>query len=110
MSINKYKDEFWFSHASDAKDDPKCMLLIEQLGLEGYGIFWVLVEVLRQQKNYLYPFALLSALARKYNTTQMKKVNFLLKKIIENKNITIDIEISEAIKRLNNNLLIQDKQ
>jgi len=72
MSIKNFKDEFWFSHASDAKDDPKCMLLIEQLGLEGYGIFWVLVEVLRQQKNYKYPIALLAPLSRKYNTTQAK--------------------------------------
>ncbi len=72
MSIKNFKDEFWFSHASDAKDDPKCMLLIEQLGLEGYGIFWVLVEVLRQQKNYTYPLALIGPLSRKYNTTQAK--------------------------------------
>lgn len=72
MSIKKFKDEFWFSHASDAKDDPKCMLLIEQLGLEGYGIFWILVEVLRQQKDYKYPISLLSPLSRKYNTTLAK--------------------------------------
>ena len=32
MSQNK-KDAFYFSHDSDAKDDPKCMLLIEELGL-----------------------------------------------------------------------------
>lgn len=46
--------------------------------------------------------------ARKYNTTQMKKVNFLLKKIIENKNITIDIETLNALKRLNNQTIIQE--
>ena len=71
MSQNK-KDAFYFSHDSDAKDDPKCMLLIEELGLEGYGIFWVLVETLRQQKNFKYPLRLLSSLARKYNTTVVK--------------------------------------
>lgn len=68
----KTKDTYWFRHDSNAKDDYKCMLLIEQLGCEGYGIFWILVETLREQKDYKYPIALLSALARKYNTTQAK--------------------------------------
>lgn len=72
MSTNIYKDEAWFSHASNAKDDFKCLLLIEQLGLEGYGIYWVLVETLREQKDYRYPYSMLSALARKYNTTEAK--------------------------------------
>lgn len=66
------KDTYWFRHDSNAKDDFKCMLLIEQLGPEGYGIFWILVETLRDQKDYRYPFALLGALSRKYNTTQAK--------------------------------------
>jgi hypothetical protein len=48
------------------------MLIIEQLGCEGYGIFWILVETLRDQKDYRYPIRLISALARKYNTTEAK--------------------------------------
>ena len=66
------KDAYYFPHDSNAKDDPKCVLLIEQLGLEGYGIFWVLVETLRDQPEYKYPLALLPALARRYNTTHDK--------------------------------------
>ena len=68
----KTKDTYWFRHDSNAKDDYKCKILIEQLGCEGYGIFWILVETLREQKDYRYPFYLLGALARKYNTTQAK--------------------------------------
>ena len=45
------KDAYYFSHDSNAKDDPKCMLLIEELQLEGYGIYWILIEVLREQEN-----------------------------------------------------------
>lgn len=63
------KDAYYFPHDSNAKDDPKCMMLIEQLGLEGYGIFWVLVETLRDQPNYKYPVKLLPAIARRYNST-----------------------------------------
>lgn len=66
------KDAFYFPHDSNAKDDPKCVLLIEQLGLEGYGIYWVLIEVLREQPNYRYPMKLIPALARRYNTTVEK--------------------------------------
>lgn len=66
------KDAYYFSHDSNAKDDPKCVMLIEQLGLEGYGIFWVLIETLRDQPEYKYPLALIPALARRYNTTTEK--------------------------------------
>ena len=66
------KDAYYFSHDSNAKDDPKCVLLIEQLGLEGYGIYWVLIETLRDQPSYRYPVALIPALARRYNTTAEK--------------------------------------
>ena len=66
------KDAFYFPHDSNAKDDPKCSMLIEQLGLEGYGIYWVLVETLRDQPNYRYPLSMLSIIARKYNTTAEK--------------------------------------
>ena len=66
------KDAYYFSHDSNAKDDPKCVLLIEQLGLEGYGIYWVLIETLRDQPDYRYPVNLIPALARRYNTTAEK--------------------------------------
>ena len=73
MNVNITKKETcYFSHDANAKDDFKIMLLIEELGLEGYGIFWVLIETLREQQNYKYPLKLLSVLARKYNTTLAK--------------------------------------
>ncbi len=70
--MNSRKDTYYFSHDTNAKDDPKCVLLIEQLGMEGYGIFWVLIETLRDQPDYKYPVANISALARRYNTTTEK--------------------------------------
>ena len=66
------KDAYYFPHDSNAKDDPKCVLLIEQLGMEGYGIYWMLIETLRDQPEYKYPVNLLPALARRYNTTPEK--------------------------------------
>jgi hypothetical protein len=72
MSAALQKDTCYFSHDANAKDDYKCMLLIDQMGLEGYGIFWVLIETLREQKDYKYPLQLVPSLSRKYNTTQAK--------------------------------------
>ena len=70
---------YYFSHDSNAKDDPKCMLLIDQLGLEGYGIYWVLVEVLREQNGFQYPLNLVPILARRYNTTAEKMLTVIKK-------------------------------
>ena len=64
--------KYYFPHDSNAKDDPKCMVLIDQLGMEGYGIYWVLIELLRDQNNYQYPMAATGAIARKYATSKEK--------------------------------------
>lgn len=66
------KDAYYFPHDSNAKDDPKCLILIEELGLEGYGIFWVLIETLRDQKDFKAPIRIIPALARRYNTSTEK--------------------------------------
>ena len=66
------KETSYFSHDTNAKDDVKCVELIEQLGLEGYGIFWVLIETLRDQPSFSYPIKLLGALARRYLSSAEK--------------------------------------
>jgi len=66
------KDAYYFPHDSNAKDDPKCVMLIEELQLEGYGIYWILIETLREQPDFKYPMKLIPALARRYFTTKEK--------------------------------------
>lgn len=66
------KETFWFKHDYDAADDDKTMLLIEQLGLEGYGIYWLLIEKLRGRNDYKMPFAVIPSLSRRYMTTPEK--------------------------------------
>ena len=46
------KDAYYFSHDSNARNDPKCSALIAEYGMEGYGLFWVLVEIFSEQENY----------------------------------------------------------
>jgi hypothetical protein len=66
------KNAPYFPHDCDAKDDPKIMLLIAQLGLEAYGIYWILVEYLRSQRGYRAPLLLLDALSRRYGSSREK--------------------------------------
>jgi len=73
------RDQFYFTHDADAKDDQKIILMIEDLGLEGYGIFWVLVESLRQAAEYRLPIKIIPAIARRYNTST-EKIKTLIEK------------------------------
>ena len=66
------KSAEYFSHDCNAKDDPKIMLLMAQLGLEAYGIYWILVEYLRQQPQYKAPLNLLDPLSRRYGSSKEK--------------------------------------
>lgn len=85
----KKKDAYYFSHDANAQDDHKCMHLISELGMEGYGIFWALIEKLRSEKSYELPLDTIPLFASRWGTTSEKieKVvnNFKLFKI--NKNI-----------------------
>lgn len=62
----------YFSHDSNAKDDPKIIKLIDSLGLEGYGAFWVLIESLREQPNLRLPIIAIPRLSRTFGITQQK--------------------------------------
>lgn len=66
------RESVYFSHDADAMNDPKSMLLIAQLGMEGYGTFWALVEMLRTQPEYRLPLALIPAISARLNMTQAK--------------------------------------
>jgi hypothetical protein len=66
------KDAFYFSHDANAQDDHKCMKLIDQLGMEGYGIFWALVERLRNEQDYRLPLSVCSIYAKRWGTSKEK--------------------------------------
>lgn len=46
------KDAYYFSHDSNAHKDPKILKLRSKYGWEGYGIYWAIIETLREQENY----------------------------------------------------------
>jgi hypothetical protein len=62
----------YFPHDCNATDDPKIMLMLAQMGLEAYGIYWVLIEYLRDQPGYRAPLILLDALSKRYGSSKEK--------------------------------------
>ena len=46
------KDAYYFSHDANARHDPKIIKMISTYGMEGYGWYWVIIEMLREQDNY----------------------------------------------------------
>lgn len=46
------KDAYWFRHDSNARNDEKIIDLRGDLGYEGYGIYWAIIEFLRDTENY----------------------------------------------------------
>lgn len=46
------KDAYWFSHDSNARNDQKIMTMRVVEGMRGYGIFFALIEMLRDASSY----------------------------------------------------------
>lgn len=53
------KEAYYFSHDSNARQDEKILALRMKHGWEGYGLYWALVEKLREASSY--------SLSRNYN-------------------------------------------
>lgn len=46
------KDAYFFSHDCNARNDPKILALRSVYGAEGYGVYFMLIEILREQPEY----------------------------------------------------------
>jgi len=46
------KDAYYFSHDSNARNDQRIMKLRMKHGMIGYGIYWAIIEILREQEKY----------------------------------------------------------
>ena len=57
------KDAYYFSHDANAQQDPKIIRLVMNMGMQGYGIFWSVVEHLRNDEDYKLNLSDCSAIA-----------------------------------------------
>lgn len=46
------KETYYFSHDCNARNDVKILKLRRSLGMKGYGIYWALIEMLREEENH----------------------------------------------------------
>lgn len=60
----------WFSHDTPANADRKSIKLIDETTPEGYGIFWILNELMAMDDNCCLPLTIIPAVARRYNTNE----------------------------------------
>ncbi len=54
------KEAYYFSHDSNARNDEKILAVRMRLGMEGYGIYWAILEKMRENADYM--------CAKDYNT------------------------------------------
>lgn len=62
---------YYFSHDYNANSDTKILFMRQQLGMEGYGIYWFLIEKLADSGGYL-PLKIIPVLAMQMHTTEVK--------------------------------------
>lgn len=107
------KESKWFTHKSTANSDPKIMVLIDQLGLEGYGAYWILLETLRSSEDHTFNINNIQSLSIEYNYS----IDCFLD-IIENYNLFIvdqdknihSVSLLEDAELLNNVYLFRIKR
>jgi len=47
------KESYYFSHDSNAITDTKILNMRADYGLEGYGLYWCIIEMMRNEENYM---------------------------------------------------------
>jgi DnaD/phage-associated family protein len=77
------KEAYYFSHDSNARNDPKIQAMIGDYGAAGYGVYWFIVEMLREQDNFKLPLKnyVFSAIAMQVQCKDYAKDN--AKKFVE---------------------------
>lgn len=60
--MNK-KDCYYFSHDSNASQDPKIMVIKSVYGWQGVGWFWRIIELLRNDPDFTFPLEKLQIIA-----------------------------------------------
>lgn len=92
------KDAYYFPHFCTARSDRKVKRLRKELGIEGYGIFFMLLEVLREQTDLKYPIRDLDLLADEFETSEQK-----IRTVVRNYDL---FEIDEGEKFFSPRLLV----
>jgi hypothetical protein len=96
------KDTFYFPHDYNAVTDVKILFMRQQLGMEGYGIYWFLIESLANAGGRL-PMKIIPVLAMQIQVTEVK-----VKAVIESFELFEVVENQFFSVRLNEHLQVRN--
>lgn len=94
------KDAFYFPHFSNARQDRKIRRLRKDLGLEGYGAYFMILEVLREQPLFKYPLEDLDLLSDEIGLSEAKLKTIISKYslfIIDDENFFLSLKFIEFL-------------
>lgn len=66
------KDSIYFPHYANTRNDLKIRRVRRDLGLESYAIYFMILEVLREQDDFRYPISDIDLLAEDFKTSESK--------------------------------------
>ena len=103
------KDAYYFPHDSNARNDEKCLYIINKYGLTGYGLYWAFIECMHDQSDGKLTSTLIDGLAVPFNT------DITLLKQFYNDAITINLFVTDGVKYwservLRNKQLFEEKR
>lgn len=76
------KDSFYFSHDYNARNDPKILELRSEYGMEGYGIYWCLIETMAEDDEGVVIATLIGGLSVGYGVPKnrlLEIIQFMIK-------------------------------
>lgn len=99
---------YYLKHDAPSFTNPKLAMLIQEEGARGYGVYWLLLEMLRMQNDFSLPETMFGALARQIGTQKR-----IVIRVVRNYGLFINrngVFYSAGLcKRMENYLLIRDK-
>ncbi len=95
------KEAYYFKHFCNARNDRKIRKARLQLGIEAYALYFMLLEVLREEKDFKYPISDLDVLASEFDTS-IQKLDVLIRGydlfVLDNENMFFSIAQIEGLK------------
>ncbi len=71
------KESYYFSHDSNARHDPNICLMRAEYNVEGYGLYWIIIEILRNEPNYKLKLSRFPAIAIQSGVSPEKVKQFI---------------------------------
>lgn len=87
------KDAYYIKHDCNSRRDIKIMAMLSEYGMAGYGMYWTIVEIMREQNNYkLKKNKFLFAVLSKDLMCTPKESEKFIKSCIEDYDLLVDSE------------------